>query len=314
MPSVNEIPEAYSSGDVTPEPRRPKWVYIVGSVFSVLLLGWLLCQQDWRSIGSLVWGIGWKKVLLAQTLFFLGLVLNAIRWYGILALGGISVDMKRVLRLTFAGLFASNFLPSTVGGDVVRVFGLRKEQSVKKIFASVIIDRIFNVMGVICFVPLSLKTFWGMLHFSGILSGIWIPSSMTRLAKKILRFFNDILSWRREQRWLLFLYGIAVSVVSLLVPYTAIWILARGLQIPVTLAQTSAAAVLIYFAGLLPISINGYGVTELAFVSAFTWLGASIPQAASLALLFRVQMMLATLPGALWLAESGAGLQKSALE
>ena len=46
------------------------------------------------------------------------------RWYILLQSGGnVRISFSDALALTFTGLFSNNFLPTTIGGDVVRLAG-----------------------------------------------------------------------------------------------------------------------------------------------------------------------------------------------
>ncbi len=283
--------------------RHPK-LRVAGTLLSLSLLAWLLAHQDWRVVQRLLGAMGWETLILSQLLFFGGLVVNAVRWYGILRLGDIPVGLWRAARLTFAGLFASNFLPSTIGGDVVRVIGLTEAGSPKRAFASVVLDRAFNVLAVLCFLPLAFQSLGPLLLSpQGLRSSGWLPGPVARLLQQGKGQISEAVRWWQGRWGVLALYGISVSLLSLIFPYTGLWVLAQGLQIPISWAQITGVTVVVYFASLLPISVNGYGVAELTFVSLLTWLGASTAQATSLALLFRLQMMLSSLPGALWLSE-----------
>jgi uncharacterized membrane protein YbhN (UPF0104 family) len=63
-----------------------------------------------------------------------------------------------------------------------------------------------------------------------------------------------------------------------------------------------------YFVTLLPISINGMGVQELAITFFYVALGGiSQPSALTLALLMRVLPMIASLPGSLFIPDILAG-------
>jgi hypothetical protein len=70
--------------------------------------------------------------------------------------------------------------------------------------------------------------------------------------------------------------------------------------------------VITYFLTLLPISVNGYGLREVAITALYLPLGASLEQAAILAIITRFLSMLATIPGALWLSQVVAGPLRNA--
>jgi uncharacterized membrane protein YbhN (UPF0104 family) len=95
-----------------------------------------------------------------------------------------------------------------------------------------------------------------------------------------------------------------VSWISIFVIFVAIWLVAIGLGIPVALYQVMGVTAITYLITLLPISVNGYGLRELAIVAIYTMLGATVEQATSLALITRLLMMIQTLPGALWIPQN----------
>ena len=64
--------------------------------------------------------ISFSQMLLAFLLILLSRVCVVIRWYILLRSGNVKISFSDALALTFTGLFSNNFLPTTIGGDVVR--------------------------------------------------------------------------------------------------------------------------------------------------------------------------------------------------
>ena len=82
-----------------------------------------------------------------------------------------------------------------------------------------------------------------------------------------------------------------------------LWVFLSGMNDPVPYWLISGLWSLVYFVTLVPISINGLGVQEVAITYAFSTLGGASEQSALiLALLTRTLFMLASLPGALFLS------------
>jgi hypothetical protein len=92
-----------------------------------------------------------------------------------------------------------------------------------------------------------------------------------------------------------------ISWLSVLVIFIGEWILAYTLGIPVALYHVMGISALAYMATLLPLSINGYGVREVLFITLYMQLGATPEQAAALTLTSRFLLIIYNLPGALWL-------------
>jgi uncharacterized protein (TIRG00374 family) len=83
----------------------------------------------------------WLVAALGVT--FVGVVLSAVRWQRVLAAIGLKAPLPTLLRHYLASLFVGNVLPSTVGGDVLRVTRLSASNGqTPGTFASVVIERL----------------------------------------------------------------------------------------------------------------------------------------------------------------------------
>src|SRR5262245_39554290 len=74
-----------------------------------------------------------------------GQVLYAWRWRLLLVANGVNVRIGTVLRQYFIGTFLNNFLPTTVGGDVAKVYYVGREHGYRPVAASVILDRLLGL-------------------------------------------------------------------------------------------------------------------------------------------------------------------------
>jgi uncharacterized protein (TIRG00374 family) len=125
--------------------------------------------------------------------------------------------------------------------------------------------------------------------------------------------FRDLVSywvgvfrvWLRQPSSLLLAF--AISWLSIFTYFLGLWILAKGLGMQIELYQVMGTTAITYLITLLPISINGYGVREVAIATLYVQLGADIEQASALAIISRALMLITTLPGALWISPILAG-------
>jgi glycosyltransferase 2 family protein len=74
-----------------------------------------------------------------------GQVLYAWRWRLLLVAAGVRVPFAPVVRQYFIGTFVNNFFPSTVGGDLTKVYYLGREHGYRRVTASVVLDRILGI-------------------------------------------------------------------------------------------------------------------------------------------------------------------------
>ena len=275
-----------------------------GTLLSLALFGWLLASQDWAAFWQNVRQIPLWMLALAFGFYLLSNFGNAWRWQMVLRLGEIRIPYWTTAKIVFLGMFASNFLPSTVGGDAVRYLSLLRFTDKKGVgVVSLLVDRMLKVISMLAFLPVSIALFAPLLQ--DFLSGkvvtlglTWIPD---RLRRWVSQGWEILTVWFKNPR--AFALALGVGWISIFPAFLGMLLVARGLQIPVTLLDVIGATVITYFFTLLPFFINGYGVLEVLITVLYTYLGASVEQASALALITRLMMLVATLPGALWLPE-----------
>jgi hypothetical protein len=103
--------------------KRTSLLRILGTLLSLALLFYLLTQQGWGVISSAIQAIPLWRFALALVLMTVSRFVVSGRWHILLRSGKVPIPFGQTIRITFAGLFASNFLPTTIGGDVFRLAG-----------------------------------------------------------------------------------------------------------------------------------------------------------------------------------------------
>ena len=88
---------------------------------SIVLLLWLYATIDWTQFARTVRTIPSQLLATGLLVAFLGQLLCAWRLRVLLHAQSINVRYGFNVRLTFLGLFAGNFLPSTIGGDALKI-------------------------------------------------------------------------------------------------------------------------------------------------------------------------------------------------
>jgi hypothetical protein len=294
---------------------KPKWVWrlrVAGTVASLGLLGWLMARQDWNGLIGYARGIPASSLILGLGLVAGGQLFNVARWLALLRGQGIGVGYGEAARLAFAGLFASNFLPSTIGGDVARIAGVgRVARDRLSGAATVVMDRGISVFGMLFLLPFSAWIFPELLRGPGSFAGMAVAAEAAPIRwfrRAVFRLRETFAPWAHHPGSL----GLALlsSWAGVLCYLLAVWTVARGLSIDVGLEQVAGATGITYLLTIIPVSINGYGVREAGMLALYVQLGASPEQASALALITRAMMMLVSLPGAAWLGGIMAGEAK----
>lgn len=281
--------------------RRSSWTTWVrwgGTLLSVGLLIWMLEQQNWDELLAASRSVGSTALLTALGFVLLRQLLNSGRWYALVRAQPVRLSYLQATKLTFAGMFASNFLPTTVGGDVLRLVGVL-EVSDDRVAGttSVVVDRLVGMFGMLIFLPFGLPILSGwLLAGPGLIAGGGLGSALGRGWRRVRKAFA---MWRQEPIALVLAFLLNWSAVAAYM--YGVWTVATGIGIDVSYWQVAGATSLTYYLTLLPISVNGYGLRELGIVAVYTQLGATAPQAAALALITRGLMWAISLPGMLWL-------------
>lgn len=290
-------------------------VRLIGTTVALALLVYLLSQQGWAEIGSAIAEIEPWVLVLALGLMLVSRLAVAARWHALLHSSQAIITYGQSLRITFAGLFATNFLPTTIGGDVVRLAGalqLRLDAAVSA--ASLIADRLVGMAGMVMVVPFGLPRFLevarlGRAHPGEIpisLAGSvafpgarWLKNIWTYLRNLIARVLRALSMWLKQPRSLL--VALLFTWVNMLCLFSVIYLLFAGMGEHVSFWQTAGLYSIVYFITLLPLSINGYGIQEVSMTFVFSSVGgASWQSGLTAALLFRTIMMITSLPGALF--------------
>jgi len=103
--------------------NRQRLLQLIGTLLAVVFLTFLLKEEGWIEILVAMQAIKITDLVWVAILFAISRIAIVSRWHVLLQSGGVDIRFKNSLGLTFTGLFASNFLPTTIGGDVVRLAG-----------------------------------------------------------------------------------------------------------------------------------------------------------------------------------------------
>jgi uncharacterized membrane protein YbhN (UPF0104 family) len=97
----------------------------------------------------------------AAAIFVAAALLTFFRWYLLVRAVGLPFRVADALRLGLVGLFFNNFLPGSVGGDIIKAAFLAREHSRRTVaVATVIMDRAIALWALVWFVALMGGVFW----------------------------------------------------------------------------------------------------------------------------------------------------------
>ena len=281
---------------------------LIGTLLSLTLLVYLLSQQGWDKIWAALKQIPLWVLGLALVLQLASRIAVSMRWYVLLRAVDVPITITQSLQITFAGLFANNFLPTTIGGDVVRLAGILRLKYDKVLSAtSLVVDRLVGMAGMALVLPFGLIPWLATSPFSG---SIMIIIPIQRWAKRLWSIVKSV--WQALLLWLQHPWGLLFALFWTLVHmaclFGTIWLLLDGLGESVSFWLIAGLWSLVYFVTLIPISINGLGVQEVSMAYLFINVGGvSAHNGLILALILRTLIMAASLPGVFFLPDLLAG-------
>jgi glycosyltransferase 2 family protein len=281
--------------------KRKLFLDILRVCVPIIMLGWLISTVDWFRVIPLFQEIPWWMLGGALITFSLSQVVIAIRWYYLLYVIGMRSSFTLLLDLVFIGSFASNFLPTTIGGDAVKMVGISREQPKRAMaVASVVADRMFNLVGMIFILPIALALPNIQTHLFGegrqmTLHSAFFMTLWDKNKKRIQLIWNPISLWFTSGQTILI--SLTLSWISIALAFASFWIVVYAVGIRISFLQASAIAELSYFVALLPLAINGLGILESSETYLLTLHGATLEQAVAAAFLIRLVTIFVSLIG-----------------
>ncbi len=258
--------------------------------------------------------------LIALVIHLCGIVIRTLRWSMLIRSLGVQVPFGRLFYLYMAGTFFNTFLPTGIGGDIVKIVDLAAESGGARAFSTVFADRLTGILGsslialiVALFDPVDVPP--ALVALIVLVSGgILLAAALLtqrRLIDRVMRRmpgWSKLLSQGRIRRVYeaLTSYSLGVIARSTLIslPFTLTVIasqyaLALGLGIQVPVQYFALFIPMTALVQMIPISFNGLGVREGTYQALFGTVGVAGEQAVAMSLMYYVLRVLAGLIGGL---------------
>jgi uncharacterized protein (TIRG00374 family) len=129
---------------------------------ALAIIGYLV-WSNWNRIGSAIQGrsVRWDWLAGGFAMCLAAVLVTFLRWYLLVWAQGLPFRIRDSLRIGFIGYFFNLLIPGAVGGDLVKAVLLAREQQRKTVaIATVLIDRIIGLYGLILLGGLATAIFW----------------------------------------------------------------------------------------------------------------------------------------------------------
>ncbi len=266
--------------------------------------------------------VGW--ILIALGIFVISHFIGSYQWWLLLRTDKIKIHLSRAIGFYFVGLFFNNFLPSSLGGDLFRMFDIHKfSRNDTSAVSSVIIDRFMGFFVLSCFAVLAFPVILlenafnqKYLIFFIIFITAWIFTFFLFFNKKFAQPFAWVyekltpegihLKTRQVYRKIhnfgrsrsLFLKLILLSLVIQSLRISMHYMVARSLGVEISYIYFFFIIPFIALASSLPISVGGIGIRESVGMILFSTLaGIQNDIAVSIEFLAYLVAIFSSLPG-----------------
>ena len=311
---------------------RSRLLFAAKLAVSSLLLGILFWRVDRGSFVRSLQALPLKVFLGCVGLYALGYLLSTLRWQRLLLAEGIRLPLWRLTLVYFEGAFFNLFLPTLIGGDIVRGYSIYKiTRGHDASLASILVDRLSGFAALIAIALATLLVAYGEirdpqvaamilgvaaafllgmvlllnLRVKARVAGLLQTLGLARFHAKLQGLVEAIHRYRGHRRAVfqaILLSGLLQALI--IVTY---YFIGAGLNLKVPMAYFFVYVPLITVVAMLPVSVAGLGVREGGVVYFFAKVGVDAASALSMSLAwFSLTLIVSGLGGLAFLVNEHA--------
>ena len=304
---------------------------------AVAALFWVFRDQDWAQLGKTFAKMNLWFLAGSLGIYIVSQAIVGLRWWTLLRAQSIFIGYWAAVRLHFLGLFYNNFMPSTLGGDLIRAWYVTRHTE-KKLEAalSVFVDRTIGLFGVVIIAVFCYLLFirgqgvitsgkqgsflasfsryrWGFLWLIAVASAVFFVFLLLKPGRSMLRkswsyiCVHGVRVIKKStdaiiiycSKPLSILVALLLTILVQTMVITAFWLLGVNLEIDASARYYFVFFPITWVLGALPVTIAGIGIVEGGLRELFTrFAGVGVEEVLALALCYRAVFTFASLPGA----------------
>jgi len=288
--------------------------HIIRVIISAVLIYLIVSHIDANRLLEALGHTNFNLLFVALIFQFLSTLSASYRWYIIMKLLSFPKDKMFYLKSYFKGFFFNQALPTSIGGDAIRILDVAKLGFKKReAFYAIFIDRIAGLLGLLILnlianflLPdiLPKKIFW-IINIIVIL-GIFGVISLYFLQKLnfLEKFVPTKVFFRISQKFIMVyknikssLTQLSLSIITHLFSMLAVYVIAKAVGINesfVLFLSLTPPAILLT---IIPISFAGWGVREGALVALFSFAGVDKSLILATSIIYGIILIVSSMPG-----------------
>jgi len=316
--------------NTSPQPQGKKknpLAFGLKLIFGISLFIFLLFHKtSLRDIAAVLRTVEIRWLIIAFSLNAVGLLASAYRWQILARAQGDSIPLLFLAKSYLVGMFFSNFLPSSFGGDIVRIWdGSRYSKSLLKSSAIVVVERLTGLIVLFLFALIAsvfrfdmaqdTPVIWMSLILGVIglgLIGIFLsPFSKSLLSRlpdhrflrtvkdKALAFRETVLVYKDEKAAF-----IKAGVWALILQANVIlyfYLIGKAFHLHIGFLDYFVIIPIVLLVQAIPVTINGLGLREGSTIEIFKFYGIDAGTAFSFSLVdFAFRLILGMIGGVIY--------------
>jgi uncharacterized protein (TIRG00374 family) len=304
--------------------KRNFLVFALKFIVSFALIAYILIYKtSIKDILEALSGASIFWIVISFSLHALGLLISAYRWQILIRAQGDSVPLGFLAKSYLVSSFFNNFLPTRIGGDVVRIWdGSRYSRSLVKSSAVIVVERLTGIIVLLVFALVAslirlemaqqIPVIWVSLLL-GILGLLLIALFFTPVSKKLLEripdkgifqkikpkvfTFRDTALIYRDKRSYFFkaLFWALLLQINVILHY---FLIGKALHLDIQLIDYFIFIPIVHLILIIPITISGFGLREGTYIEIFKFYGISASAAVSFAFIDVIFQLVVGLVGA----------------
>lgn len=303
-------PDASLQGDL-PSRRRSYLGFVLRAGVGIAIVTFLVWRYDARSVLRLLAREQPIYFAAAVGVYLSTLVISTYRWRLLAAIVQLDASFTDFLAFRFIATFANTLIPGVVGGDALRAIYLgRRASRLGEAFASVIADRVVGLVGlfwlaafaaiflnepglsaVVTAPPIGI----GLITLAAFVASPLLIRVIHMMPPRLSRYASFIVTYLEHPGALLAALVLSVIVQSAFA--VCQYLLARGIGLDASFTLFLFCVPIAGVFASLPLTVNGLGVREGAYLVLFGMAGVRRTDAIALGLLWFVSTTLGALPG-----------------
>jgi len=293
---------------------RFKWGWLIRVLITVAILILIFRNIEFSNVKDIILDANISLLLLAILFQLLSTLLAGYRWGRVMKKMDFGQRSDFYMRSYFKGSFFNQGLPTSIGGDAIRVLDVASHGHRKRdAFIGVFIDRVLGLAGLLILnlianfflpglLPDNLSLMINVIVASGLIGFISFIYIHKIKALNIGRLFNYILRISERLNKILhdtrsISFHLVIGILIHLFSIINIYLVGQSVGLEYDLLTMAVIVPPVILLTLIPISLAGWGIREGAMIGLFGLIGAAQANILSMSIIYGIILIIASLPG-----------------